>query len=388
MHISSLVFFLAFTLYGKPCFAQEPYKRMLDDPMEFTGPESLFADAATLQEIRIGLFAPRDPEHALARSMLQGATLAVEQANKRGGYKGVPYLVVQRWTDGPWGSGSREMVRLVYGDRVWGVIGSISGDSTHVAQQIVTKARLPLVAPLSTDATLTHIRIPWIFRLTPNDAVQAELLVKEGIVPRALKRIGLISSDDHDSRMAAVEIQKALRNHGSTTFFHLTVPVRKEVSAESILQRILSFSADGLVLRLPGPLLLRLVSAMQNGGLAIPLFLPWIPDLDAEELLRRYRGTLVAVIPFPERGDCPLYQSFEHAYFLRFGVAPDPPATYTYDAMNLLIEGIQEAGLSRVGLREALVNLDGFEGASGVYRWDSGGGNVTKPALRVCEGDI
>ena len=95
------------------------------------------------------------------------------------------------------------MTRLAFEDRVHAVIGSSDSASTHVAQQVATKALLPVVSPISSDPTLTHVRVPWIFRLAPDDASQARVLVDSGIVGRGFGRIGLVTSTDHSSRMAA-----------------------------------------------------------------------------------------------------------------------------------------------------------------------------------------
>ena len=51
-------------------------------------------------------------------------------------------------SDGDGGS-AREVVDLASSERVWAVIGAIGGEATHVAEQVVTKARLPLVSTAS-----------------------------------------------------------------------------------------------------------------------------------------------------------------------------------------------------------------------------------------------
>jgi len=175
----------AFLLLVFQAGADEPYKRMLDDPLTFTGTETL--DSATTEaEYRIGVFAPDGDDHPVGRDLVRGVRLAVEQANVSGGVNGKPLRIVRRWAEDPWGAGSKEVIRMVFDDRVWALIGGPDGETTHVAQQVATKAHLPLIAPVSSDPSLTHTRVPWIFRLPPDDAAQAEALVKEGLAPRSL----------------------------------------------------------------------------------------------------------------------------------------------------------------------------------------------------------
>ena len=109
------------------------------------------------------------------------ADLAIQEINSSGGYKGLPYKLVKRWSQDPWGAGSKEMIKLIYEDSVWAVIGSQNGENSHIAEQIVTKSFLPLISPLSADPTLNYIGIPWIFRLTPDFKSQAKLIINDGI---------------------------------------------------------------------------------------------------------------------------------------------------------------------------------------------------------------
>jgi branched-chain amino acid transport system substrate-binding protein len=54
---------------------------------------------------------------------------------------------------------------------------------------------------------------------------------------------------------------------------------------------------------------------------------------------------------------------------------PDYASTHTYDATRLLIQAIHKAGLNRARIRDALVELSPWEGASGTVTWDPLGQN-------------
>ena len=89
----------AFFLAAAPgASTDEPFKRMLDDPLEFTGSETLPISEMTSGEIVIGLFSPDDDEHPVGRSLTRGVTLAVDQANAEGGIEGRAIRVVRRWS--------------------------------------------------------------------------------------------------------------------------------------------------------------------------------------------------------------------------------------------------------------------------------------------------
>ncbi|MCP4571766.1 MAG: amino acid ABC transporter substrate-binding protein, partial [bacterium] len=141
-----------------------PYADLTSKPYEYHGRGRDLAEPVDLAAVRIGLFAPtQGPRAPAGLSLRRGAELAVAEANAAGGYRGIPFALIQRSDDQVWGS-AREVVEMAYDDGVWAIIGAIGGQSTHVAQQVITKAQLPLISPASTDASLTQINIPWMFR--------------------------------------------------------------------------------------------------------------------------------------------------------------------------------------------------------------------------------
>jgi ABC-type branched-subunit amino acid transport system substrate-binding protein len=101
-----------------------------------------------LTEIPIGYFGPADATHPLAGGMWVAAQLAVEEANRAGGYKGLPFRLLPVWSENPWGTGVTMMARQVFGDDgVWAVVGSIDGSATHLAEQIAAKAQIAIINP-------------------------------------------------------------------------------------------------------------------------------------------------------------------------------------------------------------------------------------------------
>jgi branched-chain amino acid transport system substrate-binding protein len=367
-----LILFLAVPL----CAAPPPYKRMLDDPLAFQGHKGEPVEVAGVEAVTIGLFLPAQDADPLARELLRGVELALEDVNRQGGYRGRPFRVVRRWAENPWGAGSKEMIRLVYEDRALAVIGYVNGIG-HIAEQIAAKAYVAVLSPASADSSLTQARLPWIFRLPPNNASQAKVLVTEGIVGRGLRKLGLITSLDHDGRVAALELRSALEAGGLAPKFHLNLePQGAEI--EQVVSRIQVFAPDGLVLHLPPELLLRLLSGLQQAGFSRPLFLPWIPSLPIERVQSIYAGSLTILEPFPVSRET----SFAKAYQAAFAVPASPSATYAFDAVKLIAAAVRRKGLNRSDIRDGIAEQSEFPGTSSLISWDNGGGNPGHPHLR------
>lgn len=372
--------FIAAVLIAKE---QIPYKRILDDPRVFNGSTGSEVDPASLNSIAIGLFAPLNQSDPAARHLFQGVKLAIEQANAGGGYQGVEFSLVRRWAGSPWGAGSKEVIRLVYQDRVWAIISYKDG-SGHIAQQIAAKAYVPVIAPLSSTSSLTHAGVPWIFRLPPDDRVQARELVNDGIVKNHLNRVGLVSGTGQNSRAAAGEMEKELKKKNMPPVFHFKVPPGL-VDYQAIAERTRDFRPDGLILCLQAPVIPGLLKSLYSKGIVYPVFMPWVPGMDEKELRSIYHGPIYMVEPIQPssrmktRG---IYQQFCQDFEKRFGVFPTCSAAYAYDAARMIILSVRSKGLNRPGIRRGLEELTGYEGASGLIIWDNGGGNLADHPVR------
>ena len=125
--------------------------------------------------VPIGLVVPAD--EGRAEAMLHGAGAAVDEANARGGFRGRPFELRVVAEDGLWGQGLSRVVGLAFDPGVAGVVGGADGRSGHLIQQVVTKARIPLVVPWASDFTLSRGMIPWSFQTVPDDRQQADAIV-------------------------------------------------------------------------------------------------------------------------------------------------------------------------------------------------------------------
>lgn len=375
IRVCSVLFLFLISLPVFKLDAQHTYKHMLDDPSVFNGPMGKTVDPETLPYIAIGLFSPDDPTDEAAQAVYRGMLLALEQANSRGGYKGTTFKLIQRWASDPWAAGSREMIKLAYEDNVWAVI-SYSGGASHIAQQIAAKVFLPIVSPVSTSLSLTRARVPWMFRLPPDDRTQARKIIVEAFPSINCKRIGIISSTDHDNRATAAEIIKEMKRRQSPPLFHFQV-ANDTTGFQAIVSRMKRSSPEGMVLLLPVSELVSLLHSMQEEAISYPVALPWQPGIKGVLKQTGYKGHIYILDPLSMRSQ--LNNSSLHAfntqYRGRFKMLPPPCAVYAYDAARLIIKAIQTAGLNRTAIRDAIAGLSGFQGASGTINWDNSGSN-------------
>jgi len=385
-----LIFVLSFLLlYVIPSQSQtntstdsvNSIKGVLDTPVNFSGWQGAEKKELSLNEIRIGLFLPTNTKSDYHQSLINAAILATEEINLTGGYNGIPYKLVKRWSNDPWGSGSKEMINLVYKDSVWAIIGSIDGDATHVAEQIVTKAWLPLLSPISADPTLTYIRIPWIFRLPPDFKTQSEVLLNKGIRSDRLQNIGLITDNSHDGRIFANEMTGLFKVKKHTLSFHFELS-QSDLDIRSIVERAIAFEPKSIIIYSSKEYIIKFVKILEAYKMNIDLLLPWIPGLNSRSIAINYDDHLQYLEPF-SRSSNPLYEEFAENYRASFQTDPTFGAAYVYDAVKILTIALKNSGLNRAKLRDAIANIKDYQGVTGKITWDNGGGNTSRPILRV-----
>jgi branched-chain amino acid transport system substrate-binding protein len=108
----------------------------------------------------------------------------------------------------------------------------------------------------------------------------------------------------------------------------------------------------------------------------------------APDLIRRV-GTagenLVFPLPsFDPTADSAAVRAFVHAFVARYSAEPDIYAAHAYDAVNLLAAAAARArSWDAAKLKDALVRIDNYEGATGRLAFDRNGDVVQYPRLYV-----
>ncbi|MHC4399058.1 MAG: ABC transporter substrate-binding protein [Planctomycetota bacterium] len=341
---------------------------------EYVGPGRELEPPDDSSEVAIGYFGPSDPAHCEG-GLWSAAAMAVDEANAQGGYRGKPFRLVPAWSENPWGNGAARVARMVYVDRVWAIVGGIDGDSTHLAEQVAAKARLPLVSPATGDKSVNLANVPWMFSCLPGDHLQAPVLA-ERIAPRVGKEpFVLVAAGDHDSRHFSVELMKHLGGRRVGPSYRFTCRPGADDYADAAAQ-ILD-AKPGAVVLIAGPRdSARLVTALRERDFTGAVFGgPWMGRRTfRQEARAAAEGVLFPLLWQPQE----THVGFVEAFRARHGQAPDYAAAHTYDAVRLLIAAVRRAGLNRARIRDALAGLSPYSGTTGTIRWDPLGSN-TRP---------
>ena len=166
-------------------------------------------EPAAVTDIPIGYFGPSDPAHPLGGSVWTGVSAGIERANKDGGYKGKPFRLATAWAADPWKGGVSQLARSPIPNTSGQSSTGIDGKTAHLAEQIATKALLPVVDAASTDKTVNGAAVPWIFSCTPTDVAIAAALIP-AIAASPGRQYVILTGIDHDSRMTTAACKARL----------------------------------------------------------------------------------------------------------------------------------------------------------------------------------
>ena len=341
-----------------------------------------------VDEVRIGFLGPVEnhPDQALGELMLHGAQLAIEEANAHGGYGGKPFRLMIHNDSLTWGSSSNEIVKMTYDERVWAMLGSISGDSTHIGLRVSLKTEVPIVNSAATDPTIPETIIPWYLSTIQDDRVQCYTLARRIYSDLKLSRVALLRINDRYGRFGVGKFKDASRRLG-----HPVVIEQKYFAGDTDFRRQLGIirdaDADAIVIWGDSAAAGGIVKQMRELGMKQRVFGSYrvlgdnlIPTAgDAAEGIE-------AVYPFDPLRDDPVWTSFIARFEKRFGRKPEAFASLAYDTMNILLEQICRAGLNRGKIRDALTGVERYKGVTGEMTFDPNCKNVIPMYLATVRG--
>ena len=358
----------------------EPHKRHFLEQMEYWGPGRAIPEPEHLETVKIGFIGPLVPtvsvavggrshnEERMGIKMLQGARLAIEEANERGGYwrRGIPFELVVRNDNGLWGSTGNEVIHLAYKENVWAILGSIDGANTHIAIRVGLKIELPMMTSGDTDPTYIETNIPWVFRCISDDRQMAYLLVDYMYRKLGLRRVAILRSSNRYGRFGVREVIDGSRRLGRPIVVEMAYPVGCEDFSIQ-LERIKAARADGVVHWGNPDDGARALNQMRAMGMNQPFFA--CDRCISDEFVRiagpNAEGVVCASPWNPNRND-PIWLAFKERFRARYNEDPETYAAHAYDGMNMLIWAIQVAGLNRAKIRDVLAyRPEPFVGVTG-----------------------
>lgn len=296
------------------------------------------------EPLRVGVLGDGGLSEAAAR----GAARAADEINRAGGVGGRELRLFRMPpSKDPWMDGAASLARFAYSNGLDAMIGPDGRELSHLAAQIATKKRIPLIS-LSAGDALTRVMDPWIFRGVPDDRVQAAAVL-EWAAPRPAERVLLVVPAGRDGPERLSALKRACSSAG--------VPVAAVLRYEPAGKRDGSPGARPL----PGA---GLVLVWLDREPALSFLRERRRELRGRRLFGSLRLDAAAarrLLPRGTRLALPVLGGEELGEDLG------------YDMIRALAEAAGRRGSSAEGIRDGLLDGVSLRGRSGKFRFDGYG---------------
>jgi branched-chain amino acid transport system substrate-binding protein len=305
----------------------------------------------------------------------QGAELAVETINRRGGIRNRRLALLQVDDEGTGAKAAAVAQELVGADSVLAVVGHANSSAT-VAAARVYDGRLPTVSPSASSPELTGLS-SWVFRVIASDSANGQDLARfAGTLGHS--KAAILYENNSYGRGLADSFRRAFK--GEITALEPVAVDGKEVEPYLAYLRLhnpgLIFAAGSEASGL------EILREARRQGIAAD-FLGgdgWTgitSDTAASE------GVYVAT-PFTAQDTRRDTQNFVRAFRAKFGRDPNGFAALAYDATMVVAAAIEQAGGDRKAIREYLASMTegrAYDGITGKIAFETTGDVAAKPLV-------
>jgi branched-chain amino acid transport system substrate-binding protein len=293
-------------------------------------------------------------------------------------------LAVEDESGPAWGHAANALINLVFEQHAVAVVTSPSGTLAHLSEQVGNRIGVPILT-LSADSTTTQTDIPWIFRLGPNDDVQAGVIAQEIYRRRGFQRVVVVSERDHDGRLGSSAFEKAAQSLGAPKPASVQMnPLQPDY--DSLLSLIKTKAPEAVVIWTRADIAGELLSQFRKEGIHTAVYLTQQASQDfsvadpslAPPSRTEASGSLSAWTLASQPAASTARASFARRYQAATGRLPSATAAEAYDAVRLLASALRSAGPNRARVRDQIAGVQDVPGVSGLISFDSEGNDRSK----------
>ncbi len=346
---------------------------------------SALTSARAAEPIKLGEYASLTGKEAgFGQTSHQGVLLAVEEINAAGGVLGRPLELL--WEDNQTkpGESATAVKKLISRDKVVALIGEVSSGRSLEAAPIAQQAKVPMVAPASTNPKVTQTG-NYIFRVCFIDPFQGTVMAKFAKEDLKAKRVAILSSVSNAYSLGLAKFFKETFAAGGGE-----VVIEKNFSEgdkdfRAQLTAVKAANVDAVFV--PGYYTesALIVRQARDLGLAMPFF--GGDGWEDEQLLKIGGDALNGCYystHFSSENTDPAVAAFTAKYKARWkGEVPGAFSALGYDAVYVIADALKRAGSTEgPKLRDALAATKNFVGVTGATTIDKDR-NASKPATII-----
>jgi branched-chain amino acid transport system substrate-binding protein len=326
--------------------------------------------SAKIDVVKLGIAGPLTGDQAkMGTDVLNGATLAVEEWNAKGGVLGKPIVIVAR-DDMAQEQQAQSVAKELAGEGVVGVVGHFNSGCTIPASVVYHDSNIPMITPSSTNPYVTDRNFANVFRVCGRDDQQGKVAADFAVNALKTKRVAILHDKTQYGQGLADEFKKALGANAETVYYG-GFP-KEELNFKPIISAVKETNPDlwffGGIYNQAGPMVVQAREAgltavfMSGDGVIDPVFLK-VAGASAE-------GSYLTFSRDPK--DAPTAQAFLDKYHKQYG-EHGPYSIYAYDAANIILSAIQAAGTTDGTKVSEQIRKTVYDGSIGKVQFDAKG---------------
>ena len=336
---------------------------------------------------RVGAIVSRSgAASSYGEQVARGFDLAVEQINAAGGVGGRTLELLYRDDSTNPEIGLAALRELVEREHVSTVLGAVSSTVTLRLAPYCERHRVVLISPSASASQLTEAG-EYIFRAFPSDVLEGASMA-DFARDLGLDRVAVLAVDNDYGESLARVFAERLRASGGSIVASITFPEGDAAAIADAVAALPGLAPRGLYIPAYVGDVATVLKRLRETNLR-PIVLG--TSSAAPELLRAAgpaAENLVFPMPsFNATADSPAVRAFADAYHARYAAEPDVYAAHAYDTVRVLAAAVDQArSWDPDEIRDALLRIDNYEGATGRLAFDRKGDVVQYPRLYVVRG--
>lgn len=319
--------------------------------------------------LRVGVSGPfSGPSAPMGLSMRDGIRIAATEINAGGGLLGRRVELVERDDEASNELGAQIVREFVNRERVVAGLGIVNTGVALASQRHYQTARIPVITSVATGTLITRQFQPpefpenYVFRVSANDTLQAEVIVDEAVRRRGFSRLAILHDATNYGILGSADLAATLRAQGIEPVAIERFQLR-QTDMRPQLEHARAAGAQAVLTYGIGPELAHIANGMARMDWRVPIIGSWTLAMSnfIEIAGRNAEGARMpqTFIQTPRTArQAAFLQAWRKATDTPRIPVP-PAAAQGYDSMLLLAAAIRQAGsLEGARIRDALENLE------------------------------
>ncbi len=302
------------------------------------------------------------------KAALNGLTLALEEYNAKGGYKGQKVEAVVYDDETKPAKGVENITRMITRDKVFAAVGPVNSGVALAIIDIAQKMEMPLMDTIATAEPIIerYAKAPknYIFRVSLNDGIQTSFMI-DYIQKKKYQRIGLMHDSTGWGQSGRETALRLLKDANIQVVAGPEVFDQNDTDMTSQLAKMKDAKADFIISYSLAPAGVQIAKSMQKVGLKTPwtstwaLIAPNFLKLGGKDLVE---GVMAVTSYTPDHSENAkkLHAKVEQRFKDQGGDFHPVATAQTYDGARLVLRALDRVGPDPKKIRDALEEISDF----------------------------